>query len=186
MEIKVDSLKTEVNKFNRMIEEYEEIYLNLYNQISSASFYWQDPKAIQFFKQISLEKLQVKTMIDEMNSVRQVYAFLIEKYQMLGNKIVCNLQNRDRLLLKFDRYVNQLNNLIDHYNRLNLSFCRKEARYLRNQRSILISMRNEIMEIRDCVKQKFNDIETIEKEVNLKISRLKIEIIKETDIQQFI
>ena len=186
MEIRVDSLKDTTNKLNHLIEDYEAIYLNFYNQISFATSFWNDSHSVAYFQEIERQKLKIKTTIQEMKDVKDVYTYLFQKYQNLGNKIVCYLDKQDETIHSFNQYIEKLNFIIQLYNNLNLSFCTREARCIRSERSRLIAMRNKMETVRDETKKTFNTIREIEHEVNYRISKITIEVMKEMDIRPFI
>ena len=55
-EIKVDKLKDEVVKLNKLIDDYEDNYLNMYHEIMNSNSDWIDGNSITFFSEKDLEK----------------------------------------------------------------------------------------------------------------------------------
>lgn len=140
MKVNTVNLKNEVTKLNLLLEEYESIYLNLYNEIQSTSHFWNDPHSIAFLDYISLEKQEIIKTYNELQDIKEVYDYLLDKYQLLGKKIEFNLKLKDEVILKLNNYIYKINDIIRCYNNLDLSFC-SEAYLLKNERKILMNMK---------------------------------------------
>ena len=186
MIIDVNNIKDEIVKLNGLVDKYEENYLNLYNEINNASSYWNDLISVKFFDSCKIEKIETKTALDEIKSIIDVYDYILEKYQEIGNKIKCEIKDKSIIISNFNNYIVKLDDLIREYNLLDYNFDHKissilndQLYKLKNNRKILNSIKNEVKDI-------FDNIETIEKEINLRLSKINIEIIKETDISTFI
>ena len=140
MEVIVDSLQSEVDKLNHLLEDYEANYLNLYHILSSSSLFWKDPHALRFFDNIDFEKLKVKSSIDELSSIKEVYEYLLAKYKNLGTKFSFKLENYENVISHFDQYINEIQDIIASYNSLDLSFCGGEVADLLAQKNKLANM----------------------------------------------
>lgn len=182
MKIEVSKLNAEIVKFENLIEKLEDIYLNYYNQINSCSFFWQDKHEIKFMDQAKEEKRKYMNMINELKNISDIYSYLIREYQKIGRKIVVDLGMKNEVNNYFNKYINEINNLIYEYNRLDLSFCYDVRSYLLKEKDRLNKTKNDILSIRQKVRETFNEIEQIEKQIQLNISKLNIEIIKENSI----
>lgn len=179
MEINIESLNTELERLTVLQDKFLDNYLNLYNLLSNASSYWQDPKATKFFDNVNMEKLKVKTAYDELASLTDTYRYVVESYQDLGTKITVNLNMQDKLIAKFNTIINNLNDIITNYNTLDLSFCPYEARMLLKEKNELIKIKNNIANLKIRVGDIFRQIEETEKEVKYRLSNINIELIKE-------
>lgn len=185
MEVIVDSLQSEVDKLCRLLEDYEANYLNLYHILASSSLFWQDPHAARFFNNVDFEKIKVKSSIEELTSIKNVYEYLLTKYKSLGNKFSFKLENYESVLSKIDQYINEMQVIITCYNNLNLDFCGNEVSDLYSQKNKLVNMVNKASQVKEKTKKVFVEIQSIENEVNLRLSKIKIELLKETDIDNF-
>ena len=186
MKININNLKTEIIKLNTLIEEYEEIYLNLYNEISSCSLYWTDETSNKFFDNLNIEKLKVKNTITEMTDIKDIYEEVIRKYEIIGNKLEINPKKKNQILTKFNNYLDNMYELLDLYRELNLDFCQTEATKIYSHMDIIIEVTNNVVELKEKIKKQYEYIEEIEKTINLKISKIKIEYLTETDANKFI
>lgn len=182
MIVKVDSIKTECDRLNSLIEDYNMTILNMYNELSFSENYWRDRHSMLFFDNIKTEKRKNLNFVTELRNYKDTLNYLVKSYQAIGNKIDCTLKNKDSVIGKFDQYLNKLDSIISTYNRLNLYFCPREASYLNYERSLLEADYNRMNAIRSNVKKTFEKIQSIENEVKLRLSRINIEYIKETDI----
>jgi len=186
MQINVSNIKLEVLKLNKLIDEYENSYLNLYNEMTKASTYWQDNHSINFFSNVDFEKNKASITLEEIKSVRDVYNLLIKKYQSIGNKIRYNPKNLKRLLIIFDTYNDNIDDIIRCYRNLDLSFCSYERRKLNQQRQTLQNTKQILNQIKNNIINIINKIEEIEQEINLKISKINIEAMKENSVSDYI
>jgi len=186
MEIKVDSVKVQIDKLNAALDGYEDLYLNLYHQLSSLSFFWKDRNAISFCEHLDKEKLQVKNMIDSLKDMKDIYTFMKEKYQVLGNHIVCYLEKKEDVLQSFHNYIAKLDVVIANYKRLDLSFCPKEKVLILEEYHKVKKIRDYVYQLSKNVISTFNQIEEIERKIQVKLSKMKIESLKESDIREFI
>lgn len=182
MNINVKNIEAELQCLNNLIEDYEDIYLNLYNEISSVSFFWQDKNEVKFIDNINVDKQKIRTTIEELISIREIYSCLVTNYQKIGNSIRCNLSAKNIVISRLDTYISKLNNTILAYNSLDFSFCTSIAPLINNQKNILIQQLKKAKKLKQSFQQKFNEIEKIEKVVSLKISKIKLEIIQEKTI----
>ena len=120
MEIRVNNLKEIINTFNNLLESYEEVHLNLYNEINNASSYWNDGYAINFFENCNNNKMKITNNIEELRNLKNIYDFIINKYLLLGHNITINLEEKININNYFNKYLNRLNNIINSYNRLDI------------------------------------------------------------------
>lgn len=183
MTIDVKGLKEELKAYNDLLEEYEGNYLNYYNVLSSFSFFWNDAHARKFYNSIPKEKLYYKNLLLELQSIRDVYKYMIMKYSDIGNHIHADLKDKDYILNKFDSYIDKCDDIINEFYNLNLSFCPVEARIIRKKRDSIIDCRDRMIEKRKSVKESLEKIENIENEVRYRINRIDVSIMKETDIR---
>lgn len=185
MNVKVSDLKIEVEKLNSLIEEYENNYLNLYNEFLFSSFFWHDKNASFFYDDIRIDKLKIKQAIEEINSVKDLYMYIAEQYEYIGNKIEYNLKFKDDIIYEFNKYITHVNNIIEIYNNLDISFCPEISQNIINQKNRFIEQKKNIIIMKEKVKNTFNNIENIEKKIKLEISKLDITFIQEKEISKY-
>ena len=186
MIVHVDKIRVELDKYNNLITKYENAYLNLYHELNSASLYWNDGNSPKFFENVDSEKNKVSNSILELKSVRDVYFYIAESYEKLGNRISFDLKYQDSIINKFNLYIDKLDKIITLYNELDLTFCAEEANLLRTELDKLDHMKYSVTALKEKVRKIFMQIEEIEKEVHSRLSKIDIEIIKKKEINEFI
>ncbi len=186
MEINIEKLKNEIEQYNKIIDNYENLYLNLYNELSNCTFYWQDEKSISFFDSIAKEKLEIKNAINELNGLCSIYDYIIKKYNIIGNKISFDLNKKDKIISKINNFIDKTHTIYNKYNSINLSHYPSEARYLYIQMNKLKEVENDLIKLKNTINNIFISIEEIEKEVNLKIETLSVKTIKENAVKLYI
>lgn len=185
MEINVSSLQDEYDKFNEEVENFYNSFLNIYNDLNNANSYWQDYHSRLFFSSTEREKNKVNNTYNEINNLKQIYAYIIEEYKTIGQKIKVNTNNKDQVITKFNNYQEKINELISMYSSLNLSFCPNEALKLNRQKEKLVRCKSDIITAKNQVRNTLEKMESIEDTINLKLSKINIEELKETDIKEF-
>ena len=186
MKVNVSKLKNELISFQNLLEEYEDNYLNFYQELSSVSFFWQDSHADAFFKKVNLEKIKVQTFYEELMSIYGLYKFLTERYQAIGNLIQFDLNMRDTVISKFNLCLEKMDDVVRNYQNLDLSFCQDIASTIKNEENVILNNKKQLEVVFENVKNHFYEIEEIEKEVNLRIARITVELLQEEEIKDFV
>lgn len=186
MDINIEKLKVSLSEFNKLVEDYERVYYNLYNELSNCSGFWQDNNATLFFEDVNIEKLAVERTIIEFKEIEDLYNYLVNKYGEFGNRIKFDLKVKDQILDKFDKYLGNVYDLLDEFRRLDFEFCNDIRSNIYGDIDKLMDVANILVRLKSNVKKRFNKFEEIEKEVSLRISKINIEVLKESDIGQFI
>lgn len=186
MEVNVSDLRKQYDEFSKKLNEYDNIYLNIYNEINQATTYWKDTVASSFFTYCENRKNKIQLYINELDDISKIYQYIISKYSELGEKIKLNLNSRDTVINKINSVIYSFDDLITCYNGLDLSFCPYEASILNNQLSKLKTDKNEIVALRNEIDSIFDQIESIEREVAIRISKINVEIIQRINIEEYI
>lgn len=183
MEVLTGQLKNEIIKFNRLLEEYEENSLNLYNEISLSSFFWRDPHAQKFYDMVSDEKEKVRKNILSLRQLQDVYEYLIEQYESFGKKVQYDLSKKQNILSSYDKVIEKTHFILKQYSAIYLQFLNREAYIIEQEKNSIEKTYTQLVQSREIVKKSFVKIEEIEKETYHLLSKIKIEIIQETDIR---
>ncbi len=183
MEIYIDKLKIEMNRFNKLITNYEKIMLNLFNILNQTSSYWQDTNSMKFLDSVSRQKININKKINELKTLKDIYEYLIRKYETFGAKIEFDLSAKEKINTKMNKYIEKINKTIDDYNSLYLSFYPDERAPILNQKNELIKIGSKTEELKEKIRKSFIEIEEIEKTVNEKLSKINVEIIREETLK---
>ena len=186
MEINILKIKEELTKIDNLYEDYEKIYINLYNEFKKIQSVWISQKSNEFNNYILSEKQKVKQTIDDMKNVNNIYDYLVENYKILGDKIKFNINNKDKVIDKINNYQDKLVKIINKYNNINYKEYTEEEKMIIFQKKILLNNKENLENIKKQILDKLKKIEEIEKEVSLRISKIDIEIIKESDITNLV
>ena len=178
MFVNVEELSDKINKFNSLIEKYEEIYLNIYNTFDESSVFWESKKSNDFYSVVNQEKNQVSLFIEDLKMYNQIYLFLINKYKSIGNKIYYDFSVEKNVLTTIEKYINKYDSIIINVKLLGEEYSDIKNKLLYNKK-ILVEYRKNFIDI-------LEDIQNINEGLKHKLSEFKIEHIKENDIQQFV
>ena len=121
VDIPFSKIKTEIINLDHLINEYENNFLSLYNELFSFSFYWKSEFSDDFFDVKQKEKLALKEFIDELKSYKDVFSFISMKYGSHGEKIFFDLEKLDTTYSKICSFYVSLQKLVDEINLLGAS-----------------------------------------------------------------
>lgn len=179
IEVDVLELKNHIDKLNFLIDKYEEVYLNMFNQLKEACINWQDGNSLNFDDKIYLEKEEAELLIQTLKDKKNIYTQIYNSYIDIGKKIKCNLDSRESLLLEFDRRIQSVNDILNEFQNIDNSFYYVEYQNIINQRNRVIQIKANLARIKNNVSNLFNKIIEIEQDIQEEIK--KIEEIKIND-----
>lgn len=186
MDIDIEKLKGDVRELGNLIEDYEGIYYNLYNELSNCSIFWNDNNSILFFDNVGSEKIAVSETITEFRQIMEIYNYLINKYSEFGNKIKIDTKQKNDILKKIDNYIDDIDDILNSFNNLSFRFDRTISDNIYRDIDKLKDIINILYNLKSKIKKHFDSFEEIEREVSLKISKINVDIFKETEINNFI
>lgn len=182
MTIDIEHLKSEIANLNHLIQEYEEIYLNLYHELSFSNHYWNDGYSIHFYDEISREKPIVLASIEEIKEFKSYYEWIISQYQEIGKKMFIKLNKKSFILKKIDRYIFILNETIALFSKLNSNFNVKEYYSLMQLKNRILDEKETMKKLRKKVQNLFSLMEKTENQMMQKLKKLEVTSVKEQDI----
>lgn len=166
-------LKNAIIELDSLINEYEEIEINLFNQLKDSCINWQDGNSIQFDNKIQLEKGESKLILESLKKQKDIYNYIYNKYNEIDKKIHCNLNNKNSVLFTIDNCYNETLNILDEFSRIDRSFYYEEQYSIFREKDRIIKIKNELYEIKISTEKMYDRIEGIEKEIKNKISSLE-------------
>lgn len=182
MKISVKKLYNEINTLNRLIDNYEENYLNYFNILSSFSISWDDKRSKFFFNNARINKYNFELVRNDLKDVRRVYSYIADKYSAIGNNIFIDLGNKNRVVEAFNSYIGKLDSIINDFNNLSLGFCPNIAYLIRKERANIVAQRNKLVDCRKEIIYYFDTIKKYEEQIRNRISSLQVSSLKKTDI----
>ena len=186
MEINVLKLGERINDIDLLINDYEVLYLNLYNELNSIDANWRDTRSVMFNKRISKEKLAVKNYIDEMNEVKNIYRYIIDSYGELGKKVYYKEKSGENIIKSINRDIEKIDKIVNMYSSLDISFLGEEKEIIEKEIVTIENIRKRAVKLKDLYMDLIDRIEEIENVLVNKISKIKVDVVKETDINSYI
>lgn len=173
IDVDLEELNNNIIELTTLINEYENIKLNLFNQLKDSCINWQDSNSIQFDNEIYLEKQESDLFLQALKSKKDLLELIHSKYHEFGNKIKCNSNNKNSLLGKIDDCYNKAQSIINSFNYIDRSFYYPEIYSISLQKDVIVGIRDKLSTIKTQTVNLFNKIENIEKEVKNKINALE-------------
>lgn len=174
MEIDTSKLKNSISSLEALIDEYEDIKLNLFNQLKNSVINWQDGNSIQFDNAMYLEKQETEIFYESLLKKKELFQTIYDKYSEIGKKISCKLGNKNALLRTVDYCINYANYAINEFNYIDTGFSYGELASIMDQKRKIEQIKNELSDLRSQLSDIFNKIEAIEIEIRAKVRELDI------------
>lgn len=182
MKVVINDLKKSISNLSNYINLYENNCLNMNNLFSEIHDYWIGDNAISFFNKIDLEQKKVNINIGELKSLLNVYKYIVNEYSNFGNDIMANINQEEYLATYFNVYLNIINQIIILYDNIPSSY----TYLIDEQRRYFINLKQQISDIKNNLKAACSDISRIETAISNKFSKIKIEVLKESDISSLL
>ncbi len=184
MKVDIKVTLKEINNFKELINKYELDFLNMYKELESSALYWKDNYSYIFFKDVREKKQKIRINIEELQKLNELYQYITESYSKLGEKIKANTDNKGKLMIQFDNYINKLNEIINLYDQLDINYSLIEAQKIISQKKKLIENKILAIQLKQKIKNLLLEIENYEREISIKISKINIEIIQDIIMQK--
>ncbi len=177
MRVNVVELKNDIYHYQNIIKEYEEIYIRMYHELSSATTYWHDPHAYAYFKEIDIERQKVKTTLYELTTLQEIYIYMIDSYSKLGKIIEWNLNDRSKIIKSLEEYIGKLRQIIKQYNNLNITNLEELKDSMLQEKEKLTTTLNLVNDYLQQIQKSYNRLIQIETDVKFRLSKLKVGVI---------
>ena len=186
MDINVLKMEEKLKKMDKLYEEIENIYINIYNEIKNISNYWDGEKSKFFLNNVLTEKEKIKLSINNISDIKKIYIYIVNNYKKIGNTIHYNLDKKDKILSKIDDYNNRLKKINSIYDSIELNYYKEEASLIIFYKNKLNEIIINLIEIKKNIIDKYNTLERIEKEISRSINNTNIDVLKENNIINYI
>lgn len=169
MEINTSELKNKITSLENLLNEYEEIKLNLFNQLKNSVINWQDGNSIQFDNAMYVEKQETEKIYESMLNKKKLFQTIYERYCDIGNKISCKLGNKNALIRTVDYCISYANSAISAFDGIDTSVAGSAI----GLKSRIEGVKSELGNIRERLIQLFDKIEAAEVEIRAKVKELE-------------
>lgn len=186
MLINTEELKNNLDNLNQLISDYEELHLNMYSNMSSTFFSWNDNYSKKFLIYAEDDKKSFSQLLSNYKSLSDIYSYLFEKYSKFGKIIYYELDNKNDIYENFNKYISKLENIITKYDNSNLINNSNFSYKIYSERKRLNDNLDKVRSIYSDVKEFYESIEEININVNDKISKLEVYDVQEISINDYV
>ena len=186
MMINIDELKASLDSLNQLISDYEEIHLNMSNNLSSTMFSWNDVNSKKFLVCIDNEKKDFNTLISNYKSYYDIYKYIYEQYSKFGKVIYYELENKESIYASFDKYISKLEGIIYKYDNSMIINDSSLSYKIYNERRKLNETLENVKSIYSDVKNFYNSINDIDLEISERMSKIDIRSVQEISITDYV
>ena len=174
MTINTENLKTELDKLNNLISDYEKNALSMYNEFKNAEDFWHDNNSKIFFDGIQKEKTDTQKIFTEFTELQGIYKFIVDSYEKFGKSITVELENKELVLNDIKKYIDRIDKIIVMYKNLNAKDLVEVTSTLDIQEKKIFKMKNDANKLYTTASDFYSSIERINKEIDLRLSKLTI------------
>lgn len=173
VEVNVPNLNNIINSLKSIINEYEEIELNLFNQLNDSCVNnWQDGNSKKFDDKMQFEKQEAQLILESLTNKKEAYDFIHNRYSEIARKIKVNLNGKARVLSSIERCYNNARTTINLFNSVDTGY--RFGGEILAQKAKIEKVKNELSELKIEVNKLYNKIEEIEQEIRAKIDSLEV------------
>lgn len=172
--LKINNIEIEnkIEQLNRLIAEYKDIQLNLFNQLKDACINWQDGNSLEFENKIYLEKTEASFVLRDLEEKVEILNLIHNRYLELGQNIKCNLENKNIIIYSIENCGNQIESILNEFQKIDPTLPYDVKEKIRRQKEKVISSKTTLAEVKKEVTKTYEKIENIEKEVEEKIRKI--------------
>ena len=181
MKVNTQDLQNEIHHLNLLIKEWKNTQLNLYNQMDQAFTHWKDNSSVDFEEKIYLEKNNVEQVVKKVKDIKDIYQYLYNRYNKLGDKILCDVESRKDLITRIEIYYENLKKIYNQFDNIDLSVLSDEKEKIATVKNKLKIQLKNLTELKDKVLAFFDQVEEIEKEMLIRASKIQDVLVEEFD-----
>ena len=173
VEVNIPDLKNVIDSLKSIINEYEEVELNLFNQLKDSCVNnWQDGNSAEFEDNMYLEKQEADMILESLKNKKDVYDFIHNRYSEIGRKIRINLNGKSRVISTIDRAYNSARNVISLFGSVDTGY--RFGGEILAQKSKIQKVANQLSTLKMEVQTLYSRVEEIENEIRNKINSLDV------------
>ena len=170
IDIDLTKLKNEIDKVKVIIDEYEEIQQNIFNQLKDSCINWQDGNSLVFEEKTYHEKQESELLLLSLKNKKEIYDFIYNSYSEIGKKIKCNLESKKNVLSSIENCISKTSIILNDFNKIDTSFYYYEKNDICKQKNCIKNIHRSLTNIKNSISKMY--AEKIEKEILIKIQEL--------------
>lgn len=170
--VDVTELRENVNELKKIINEYEVIQLNIFNQLKESTVNWQDGNSIKFSDAILLEKKESDLFLESLQNLNKIYDYICRSYGEIGNKIEYYMNNKQKLFTMIDVCYSEVIGILNEFDRIDTTFYFSEQNIIFFQKQKINELKAQISSIKRSFNELFSKIENIDKNIKNQIQTL--------------
>ena len=178
MKINCSSINQSIIKLNSLVNDYEYIFINLNNVLENVLNYWSDNDSKLYIEKITIEKRQINKNITELKDIISVYNYILKEYSNIGNDIFFDVNNIGYIYEYLDEYVDLINEIINLYSSISIKY----SSIIVDQQNYFINLKNNIDFLRKVIENTVNRVNKIERQVNVKLNNINVDLVKVSDV----
>lgn len=173
VDVNLKQIGNYIGQLSKLIDEYEEAELNVFNQLKDSCINWSDGNSLVFSDQINDEKKSTNLFLIALQDNLKIFEQICDDYRSIGSKIHFNLAKKDSIIAAIDDSIMKANAAISSLNSVNSSFSYSALGSIQSQRSAIESAKRALQNMREKVTTLYNKVKSIEDGLASKISKIE-------------
>ena len=174
--VDIIELKTKLDNLEKLISDYDNIEMNLFNHLKNSFISWEDTNSLRFQNAILSDKKEniefKKNLRESITIFKKIYKYYIS----IGKKININLNDKSNIMNLLENILSKTKNIERKINQINASEV-SEIRYKIKRVNDNINM------LKDSYRSLYQKLENIEFTIKNNIN--KLETVKINDLEVF-
>ncbi len=187
MLINVEKIKFLTLKMKKIRDNYEDICINYYGNLNNVKECWKSNKSDGYFNVVNSEKKYYFSLLNNIDDFLDIFKYLINKYDSIGNIIRYDFSLEDSYLQKKISIIDSLNDILNIYNNLNIKKINSSIlNLITKEKDILLNGLKFLEEYCDANRNTMNEIVFVENDLREKFSKLDVITISVSDFKDYI
>lgn len=179
VDVDIEQIGNYIGQLNKVIDEFEEAELNIFNQLKDSCINWSDANSLVFSEQISDEKKSTDLFLIALQDNVKLFDYVCDEYRSIGTKIRFNLDKKDAIISAIEDSITKANAAISAINSVNSGYGYAALGSIHAQKSAIESAKRTLQTLKIKVNTLYNKVKGIEDNIASRIA--KIEEIKMAD-----
>ena len=173
IEVDIKQLGSLASELENLIDDYNEIQLNIFNQLKDSCINWQDGNSLIFEEKIRDEKKVSNNFYRALKSSKEVFQYAHDEYRSIGNKLKICLDKKNYIISAIDECISKADAVLSDFSGVTRSFYYRELNMINNQQSKITSCKINLQKYKSKIKDLYKKVELIEERIASRVNKIE-------------
>lgn len=173
VDVDVKSLGGFVTELKKLINDYDELQLNLFNQLKLSCSDWHDGNSALFEEKLKDEKNASTKFLNALVKDKDIFEYAYKEYKTIGEKVHFNLAKRNSVLAAIDDAINKTTYVLNEFYCVNRSWYYSELNQINAEQRNFESIKSGLKTMKQSVNDLCNKVVLIENNVSSLLAKME-------------